>query len=125
MKLVGVKFLLLGLGIGALAGILAGLVGIAGGVVIVPSLVFTLGYKQKMAQGTSLAVLLPPTGALAFWQYYRTGNVDLKMAALIFVGLLLGGWVGGAWAQQLPEAALRRGFAIFLGLTAIHMWFSK
>jgi uncharacterized protein len=125
MKLVSAKFLLMGLGIGALAGILAGLVGIAGGVVIVPSLVFLMGFNQKLAQGTSLAVLLPPTGALAFWQYYRTGNVDLKMAALIIVGLLLGGWLGGAWAQQFSDAMLRRGFAIFLGLTAIHMWFSK
>ncbi len=99
--------------------------GIAGGVLIVPSLVYFSGFNQKMAQGTSLAVLLPPTGALAFWQYYRTGNVDLKMAALIFVGLLLGGWVGGSWAQELSNTELRRGFALFLLLTGVHMLFSK
>lgn len=125
MKLVSVKFLAVGLGIGVAAGILAGLVGIAGGVVIVPSLVYLMGFKQKMAQGTSLAVLLPPSGALAFWQYYRAGHVDLKMAALIFVGLLLGGWLGGDWAQHFSDAALRRGFALFLGFVAVHMWFSK
>ncbi len=125
MKLVSGKFLMVGLGTGALAGILAGLVGIGGGVLIVPSLVYFAGFNQKLAQGTSLAVLLPPTGALAFWQYYRTGNVDLKMGALIFLGLLLGGWVGGGWAQQLSNAALRRGFAVFLVLTGVNMWFTK
>jgi uncharacterized protein len=124
MKLSG-RLLLAGIVIGTLAGILAGLVGIAGGVVIVPSLVYFLGYNQKLAQGTSLAVLLPPSGALAFWQYYRTGNVDLRMAALIFVGLLLGGWIGGGWAQHFSDVELRRGFALFLGLLAVHMWFAK
>jgi uncharacterized membrane protein YfcA len=92
---------------------------------IVPALVYFAGFNQKMAQGTSLAVLLPPSGALAFWQYYRTGNADLRMAALIFVGLLLGGWVGGRWAQGLSNQDLRKGFAVFLALTAIDMWFSK
>ncbi len=125
MKFVSGKFLMVGLGTGVLAGILAGLVGIAGGVLIVPSLVYFSGFNQKMAQGTSLAVLLPPAGALAFWQYYRTGNVDLKMAALIFVGLLLGGWVGGSWAQELSNTELRKGFALFLLLTGAHMWFTK
>lgn len=125
MKFVGGRFLMVGLGTGILAGILAGLVGIGGGVMIVPSLVYFAGFNQKMAQGTSLAVLLPPSGALAFWQYYRTGNVDLRMAALIFLGLLLGGWAGGGWAQHLSNEALRKGFALFLVLTAIHTWFAK
>jgi uncharacterized protein len=125
MKSMSAKFLLAGLGIGILAGVLSGLVGIGGGTMIVPALVYFVGFNQKMAQGTSLAVLLPPSGALAFWQYYRTGNVDLRMAALIFVGLLLGGWVGGRWAQQIPTEDLRKGFAIFMALTAIDMWFGK
>jgi len=125
MKMVSGKFLIVGLGIGILAGVLSGLVGIGGGTMIVPALVYFIGFNQKLAQGTSLAVLLPPSGALAFWQYYRTGNVDLRMAGLIFVGLLLGGWVGGRWAQGLSNADLRKGFAIFMMLTAIDMWFSK
>ena len=125
MKFLSGKFLMVGLGTGIAAGILAGLVGIGGGVLIVPSLVYFAGFNHKMAQGTSLAVLLPPSGAFAFWQYYRTGNVDLRMAALIFLGLLLGGWVGGGWAQQLSNAALRKGFAAFLVVTAIDMWFTK
>ena len=125
MKFVSGKFLIVGLGIGIVAGILSGMVGIGGGVVIVPLLVYCFGFHQKLAQGTSLAVLLPPTGALAFWQYYRTGNVDLRMAALIVVGLLLGGWVGGGWAQHLSGLALRKGFAVFLMLTALDLWFRK
>ncbi len=125
MKFLSGKFLMVGLGTGIMAGILAGLVGIGGGVLIVPALVYFAGFSHKMAQGTSLAVLLPPSGALAFWQYYRTGNVDLKMAVLIFLGLLLGGWVGGGWAQRLSNAELRKGFAAFLVVTAIDMWFTK
>ena len=125
MKFMSGKFLMVGLGTGLAAGILAGLVGIAGGVLIVPALVYFSGFNQKLAQGTSLAVLLPPTGALAFWQYYRTGNVNLRMASLIFLGLLLGGWIGGAWAQQLSNATLRKGFAVFLVLTGLNMLFTK
>lgn len=125
MKSVSGKFLMVGLGIGIAAGILAGLVGIAGGVLIVPALVYFLGFNQKLAQGTSLAVLLPPSGALAFYQYYRTGNVDLRMAALIFLGLMLGGWLGASWAQHLPNETLRKGFAVFLILTGLNMWFTK
>ena len=125
MKFLSGKFLLVGLGTGIMAGVLSGLVGIGGGVLIVPSLVYFAGFNQKMAQGTSLAILLPPTGALAFWQYYRTGNVDVRMAVLVILGLLLGGWVGGAWAQHLSNAALRKGFAVFLVLTALDMWFAK
>jgi len=119
------KYWIVGLGTGVVAGILAGMVGVGGGIVIVPMLVYFFGMSQKMAQGTSLAVLLPPSGALAFYQYYRTGNVNLKLAALIFVGLLLGGWLGGGWAQKFSSVQLRRGFAVFLMLTALHMWFKK
>ena len=125
MKFLGARFLIVGFGIGILAGILAGMVGIGGGVVIVPALAYFAGFNQKLAQGTSLAVLLPPSGAFAFWQYYRTGNVDLRMAALIFVGILLGGWLGGGWAQRLSNEELRKGFAVFLALTALDMWFRK
>jgi uncharacterized membrane protein YfcA len=124
MNSVSGKFLMVGLGTGIAAGILAGLVGIAGGVLIVPALVYFVGFNQKLAQGTSLAVLLPPSGALAFYQYYRTGNVDLRMAALIFLGLMLGGWLGGSWAQHLSNEALRKGFAVFLVLTGFNMWFT-
>jgi uncharacterized membrane protein YfcA len=119
------KTILIGLGIGIAAGILAGMVGIGGGIIIVPALVYFHGMSQKMAQGTSLAVLLPPTGLFAFLQYYRAGNVDIKVAGLIILGLLVGGWFGGGWAQQLSGPVLRKGFAVLLALTAVKMFFQK
>jgi len=120
-----VKSFLGSLGLGAFAGVLSGLVGIGGGVIIVPALVYFFGVDQKTAQGTSLAVLLPPTGLLAFLEYYRAGNVDVKVGALIIIGLLLGGWLGGNFAQQLPQVTLRKIFSVLLLLTAIKMWTEK
>ena len=111
--------------IGLAAGVLAGMVGVGGGIVIVPALVYFFGMDQHTAQGTSLAVLLPPTGLFAFLRYYKAGHVDIRMAALIVVGLLLGGWVGGGWAQQVSGPALRKGFAIFMALAALKMFFQK
>jgi hypothetical protein len=104
------------------AGVLSGLVGIGGGVIIVPALVYFFGMDQRTAQGTSLAVLLPPTGLLAFMEYYRAGHVDVKVGAAIVVGLLVGGLFGGQFAQQLPHEALRKIFAVLLLLVAIKMW---
>ena len=113
------------LGLGLAAGVLSGLVGIGGGIIIVPALVYFFGMDQKTAQGTSLAVLLPPTGLLAFLEYYRAGHVNVKVGVLIVVGLLLGGWFGGEFAQQLPQETLRKVFAVILGITAIKMWTEK
>ncbi len=119
------KIIFGGLAIGVAAGILAGMVGVGGGIIIVPALVYFFGMSQKMAQGTSLVVLLPPTGLFAFIQYYRAGHVDLKIATLIIIGLLVGGWFGGGWAQQLSGPTLRKGFALLLALTALKMFFQK
>jgi uncharacterized membrane protein YfcA len=119
------KTILVGLGVGIAAGILAGMVGVGGGIVIVPALVYFHGMSQKMAQGTSLAVLLPPTGLFAFMQYYRAGNVDVKVAGLIILGLLIGGWFGGGWAQQLSGPALRKGFAVIMMIGALQMFFKS
>ncbi len=119
------KVLIGGTLIGITAGILAGMVGVGGGIVIVPALVYLFGMDQHMAQGTSLAVLLPPTGLFAFMRYYHAGHVDLKMAGLIIVGLLIGGWFGGGWAQQVSGPALRKGFAVFMVLAGVRMFFQK
>jgi uncharacterized membrane protein YfcA len=116
------KWFLGSLGLGLAAGVLSGLVGIGGGVIIVPALVYFFGMDQKTAQGTSLAVLLPPTGFLAFLEYYRGGHVDVKVGATIVVGLLIGGLFGGEFAQQLPHETLRKIFAVLLLLVAINMW---
>jgi uncharacterized membrane protein YfcA len=113
------------LSLGLITGVLSGLVGIGGGIIIVPALVYFFSMDEKTAQGTSLAVLLPPTGLLAFWQYYRAGHVDVKVGAAIVVGLLLGGWFGGGFAQQLPQETLRKIFAVLLAITAVKMWTQK
>lgn len=111
--------------LGMATGILAGMVGVGGGIIIVPALVYFFGMDQHTAQGTSLAVLLPPTGLFAFIQYYRAGHVDVKFAVLIIIGLLIGGWIGGGWAQHVSGPALRKGFAVLMVVAAARMFFQK
>ena len=99
---------------GLLVGILSGVIGLGGGVFIIPILSYGFGMSQHKAQGTSLGALLAPIGALAFLEYYKAGNVDLRAAFLIAVGFLVGGYFGGRWAQLVSDATLRRGFAVLL-----------
>ncbi len=113
--------ILTGLGVG----VLSGLVGIAGGAVLVPILFYVFKMNQHVAQGTTLAVLLPPTGLLAFLKYYKAGNADLKIGLLLALGLFLGGYFGGIWAQKIPDLVLRRIFAVILAATALKMFFQK
>jgi len=114
-------FLLCGIAVG----ILSGLVGIGGGILIIPILVYGFRMSQHKAQGTSLGALLLPIGLLAFIEYYRAGNVDLRAAVMIAIGFLVGGYFGGKWAQFISENALRRGFAVVLMLTGVFIWFRK
>src|SRR3954469_2758104 len=106
--------IVLGLVIGVVVGIVSGIVGVGGGVMVVPILVYGFSMSQKMAQGTSLAMLLPPIGVLAVLQYYRAGEVDMKMALLLAAGFAVGAYFGGGWAQHLSNVALRRAFAVTL-----------
>jgi uncharacterized membrane protein YfcA len=111
------------LAIGAAAGTFSGLVGIGGGVVIVPALVLLLGLDPHRAQGTTLAMLLPPVGLLAAWAYWKQGYVDVPMAALLCLGFLAGGWAGAGLAVGLPSVWLERVFALLLiGLGARMLW---
>ena len=87
---------MIGIVIGVIGGTLSGLTGLGGGFIMVPLLVYAYGMSQHAAQGTSLAVLLPPLGALAFWQYYRNGHVDVQIAVLVAVGFFFGGYLGGS-----------------------------
>ncbi len=112
-------FLLLGVAVGVASGI----VGIGGGIFIVPCLVYFLHMSQHKAQGTSLGALLAPIGIFAFWEYYKAGNVDVRGAVLIAVGFALGGWVGGRWAQTIGDAVLERVFSLLLiGIGAQLFW---
>jgi len=109
--------------LGIAAGILSGLVGVGGGIIIVPGLVFILAFSQKMAQGTSLGILLLPIGILGVIQYYKQGYIDLKVVALISIGFLLGSYFGSKLALSLSQESLKKIFAIFLIMMAIKMLF--
>lgn len=111
--------------IGIAAGMLSGLVGIGGGIIIVPALVYLLTFSQKQAQGTSLAILLLPVGILAVINYYRDPqvNLDVKVVALITLGFLVGSYFGSKLALSLPDALLKKVFAVFLMLIALKMLF--
>jgi uncharacterized membrane protein YfcA len=100
--------------IGLVAGLLSGLFGIGGGVLIVPALMYLLGFSQKLATGTSLAILLPPVGIAAVWEYYRYGNVDLRAALIIALMVVLGSWLGSRVANQLDANILKALFGLFL-----------
>jgi uncharacterized membrane protein YfcA len=114
-------YLLLGLA----SGVISGLIGIGGGTIIVPVLVFLFGLSQHLAQGTTLALLVPPIGFLAAWTYYKEGYVDLKIASLICMGFFFGGLIGAKLATRLSGIVLERVFGIALLLISLKMIFAK
>ena len=116
---------MLGVLVGLIGGTLSGLTGLGGGFIMVPLLVYLFGMSQHSAQGTSLAVLLPPLGLLAFMQYYRNGHVDVRIAVLVALGFFFGGYVGGYAAQLIPGPLLRKGFAVVMALIACDMFFRR
>jgi hypothetical protein len=110
--------------VGLLAGIISGLVGIGGGIVIVPALIYIFAFSQHTAQGTTLALMIPPIGLLAAWQYYKQGYVDVKVAAIVAAGFILGGYFGGKLAVSFSDQVLKRIFAVVLIMIAIRMLLS-
>jgi uncharacterized protein len=111
--------------IGLMAGSLSGLVGLGGGVVIVPALIYFLGMSQHMAQGTSLAVMLPPIGILAVMNYYKSGYVDMKSALILSGAFIIGGFLGSKVAIALPPQTIKKVFGIVVLLVGLKMIFSK
>lgn len=111
--------------LGLAAGVAGGLMGIGGGIIIIPALVMLFGMSQHMAQGTSLAVLLPPIGLLAAWTYYKAGYVDFKIAAFVCLGFFIGGLLGAKIAIGIPETLLRRIFGVFFLIVSLKMIFGK
>jgi uncharacterized membrane protein YfcA len=108
-------FLLIGLFIGGVAG----MVGLSGGVFVVPALVYLCGFSQKMAAGTSLGMLLPPIGILAFLQFYRAGYVNVPATLLLVAGFLAGSFVTASYTIGLPELLLKRAFGAVLIATGV------
>jgi uncharacterized membrane protein YfcA len=111
------------LGIGLAAGILSGVFGIGGGVIIVPALIYMAGFRQHSATGTSLAVLLPPIGIGAMWEYYRHGNVDLRVAMIMAVAVFAGGWIGAFVANRVAGPYLRLAFGLFVVVLGVSLIF--
>ena len=114
--------LLITAAIGLVGGILSGLLGLGGAIVIIPALVFLLGFSQQMAQGTTLAMMVLPVGALAAWQYYQQGFVDIKTALALAVTFFVGGYFGARFATYIPQEILKKVFAVVLVLIAIKIW---
>ena len=111
--------------IGLATGVVSGLIGLGGGVFLVPALVYVFKMSQHEAQGTSLATLLLPIGFFGFLEYYRQGHVDLRVAALLALGFAVGVFAGGRWAQAISDVTLRRAFAVMLVVVATRMWFER
>jgi len=111
--------------IGILAGFLSGILGIGGGIIIIPALVMILGFSQKLAQGTTLALMLPPISIFAVIQYYQKGFVDIKVSIFVIVGFIIGSLFSSKIAMFLPEMVLKKIFGVLLFLVAIKMFFFK
>ena len=110
-------FILIGLG----AGLISGLMGIGGGIIIVPALIYLAGFSQLTATGTSLAILLPPVGLAAVLVYYRNGHVNLRAAIVIAVFLFLAAWVSSHLAQKMNGGYLRLFFGVFVTAVGIYI----
>jgi uncharacterized protein len=111
--------------LGAVIGLLSGIVGLGGGILVVPILRYGFGYTQTMAQGTSVAMLLPPIGILAAYQYWRNGQMNITVGLLLAAGFIVGGYFGGGIACKLNVLTLQRIFGVFLLAVALKMLISK
>ena len=111
--------------IGLMAGVFGGIFGIGGAIIMIPAMVYFLGVDQHTAQGTSLAVMLPPIGLFAAYNYYKAGQVNIWYAIIIAISFMIGGYFGSKIALNLPEQLMKKVFAVFLILTALKLMFSK
>jgi len=111
--------------LGVVAGVLSGLLGIGGGIILIPVMVLLFGLSQHAAQGTTLALMVPPIGLLAAWTYYKGGYVDLKIAAFVCMGFFFGGLLGARFATGIDDLVLKRIFGVVMLLFSIRMIFSK
>jgi hypothetical protein len=120
-----VSMMLMLLLIGVVTGVMAGMLGIGGAIIMIPAMVFLLGFSQQMAQGTSLAVMLPPIGILAAYNYWKAGHVNITFALILAGAFIIGSFFGSKIALNMSQALLRKIFGILLLLVAAKMLFSK
>src|SRR5882762_4599049 len=111
--------------IGVFAGAFGGFIGIGGGLIVVPCLVYFIGMSQHTAQGTSLAMMLPPIGVLAVYNYYKQGNVDFKVAAILCISFVAGSFFGSKVALSLSADQIKKAFGVIIILIGIKMVFWK
>ncbi len=111
--------------IGLMAGVFGGMFGVGGAIIMVPALVYFLGVDQHTAQGTSVAIMLPPIGLFAAYNYYKAGEVNIWYAVIIAAAFMVGGYFGSMIALKLPENLMKKIFGILLILIALRMIFSK
>jgi len=116
-----VSTLLIIIVIGVITGVAAGMLGIGGAIIMIPALVFFLGFNQQMAQGTSLAVMLPPIGIIATYNYWKEGQVDWKVALILAITFIIGSYFGSKLALTIPQPALKKIFGVLLLLVAARM----
>ena len=117
--------LLLLIAIGLIAGMFSGMIGLGGAIVMIPALVFFAGMSQHQAQGTSLAVMLPPIGILAAYNYYKAGHLNIKYAMIIAAAFTIGAYLGSGIALEVSALTMRRFFGYVLGGVAVYMIFAK
>lgn len=111
--------------IGVITGVMAGMLGIGGAIIMIPALIFLLGISQQTAQGTSLAVMLPPVGIIAAYNYYKAGQVNIRFAIILAVFFLVGSYFGSKLALTIPQNVLKKIFGVLLLLVAAKMLLSK
>jgi len=111
--------------IGIMAGVFGGMFGVGGAIVMIPAMVYFLGVDQHTAQGTSLAVMLPPIGLFAAYNYYKAGQVNIWYALIIAISFMIGGYFGSKIALNLPENIMKKVFGIFLIIIALRLIFTK
>lgn len=113
------------LGIGLAAGFLSGSMGVGGGIIVIPALVFMMGFTMQQAQGTSLALMTIPVMLVATLNYYRAGFVDVKVALIMAATFVIGGYLGSKLSIHLPAQVMKKAFAVLMMAVALKMLFSK
>lgn len=111
--------------LGLVAGIFSGVFGIGGGTILIPALVYLFGLTQHQAQGTTLAIMVPPIGLLAALRYYYSGNVKIGIAGFVCLGFVIGGFLGAHLIQNLPDPLLKKLFGVFLLVISLKMMLGK